>query len=188
MLMSVLANPRHERFAQELAKGTSASEAYVLAGYRANRGNAATLKQDQNILARVTELLEEREEIHSQATAEAVERAGLTKEWVIARLMENVQRASQAQPVMAGGVQTGEYRYEGSVVNRGLELLGKELGMFVDRTEDVTARRTSEQIYARLSQIIAAGDAGRSSGTDRGVGPASEDHEAIPTVPGHGTA
>ena len=30
---------------------------------------------------------------------------------------------------------TGEYRYEGSVANRALELLGKEQGMFVDRKE-----------------------------------------------------
>jgi phage terminase small subunit len=29
----VLSNPKHERFAQELAKGSSASAAYVVAGY-----------------------------------------------------------------------------------------------------------------------------------------------------------
>ena len=33
------------------------------------------------------------------------------------------------------GKATGEYRYEGSVANRALELLGKELGMFVERHE-----------------------------------------------------
>ena len=52
------------------------------------------------------------------------------------RLIENVERAMQAQPVLdAKGVPTGEYRYEGSVANRALELLGKEQGMFVDRKE-----------------------------------------------------
>ena len=35
----------------------------------------------------------------------------------------------------AEGTETGEYRYEGSVANRALELLGKEFGMFVDRSE-----------------------------------------------------
>ena len=54
--MPVLPNPRHERFAQELAKGKSASEAYKLAGYKANDGNAATLKGNQRVLERVAEL------------------------------------------------------------------------------------------------------------------------------------
>lgn len=56
--MPVLPNAKHERFAQELAKGKSATEAYVLAGYKANDGNAATLKGNQSISERVTELLE----------------------------------------------------------------------------------------------------------------------------------
>src|SRR5438876_4609487 len=42
----------------------------------------------------------------------------------------------QHQPVTgANGEATGEYRYEGSVANRALELLGKELGMFISRSE-----------------------------------------------------
>ena len=39
--MPTLQNPRHERFAQDLATGKSADAAYVLAGYRANWSNAA---------------------------------------------------------------------------------------------------------------------------------------------------
>jgi hypothetical protein len=38
-----LPNPRHEAFAQALARGSSAAAAYVEAGYKANRHNAATL-------------------------------------------------------------------------------------------------------------------------------------------------
>jgi hypothetical protein len=47
--MSALTYPRHERFAPALANGQSASEAYVGAGYRANRANAV-LKPNQSIL------------------------------------------------------------------------------------------------------------------------------------------
>jgi phage terminase small subunit len=54
--MPVLKNARHERFAQELAKGKSADEAYATAGFKPNRGNAATLKAKQSILDRVSEL------------------------------------------------------------------------------------------------------------------------------------
>ena len=52
------------------------------------------------------------------------------------RLIENANRALQVEAVTdREGKPTGEYRYEGSVANRALELLGKEVGMFVDRIE-----------------------------------------------------
>jgi hypothetical protein len=51
-----LQNPRHERFAQELATGKTADAAYVLAGYKENRSNAARLNARQNIQRRVAEI------------------------------------------------------------------------------------------------------------------------------------
>jgi hypothetical protein len=51
-----LGNPRHERFAQELGTGKSADAAYGLAGYRANRSNAARLSANQDIQKRVAEI------------------------------------------------------------------------------------------------------------------------------------
>jgi DUF438 domain-containing protein len=52
------------------------------------------------------------------------------------RLQENVERAMSIEPVLDGkGHPTGVYKYQGSVANRALELLGKELGMFIDRNE-----------------------------------------------------
>ncbi len=123
----ILENARHERFAQELAGGKTADEAYVLAGYKENRGNAATLKANQSIADRVAEL-----------QARAADGVGLPRQWVIERLVENANRAMQAEAVTTSdGAETGEYRYEGNVANRALELLGKELGMFVERTENV---------------------------------------------------
>lgn len=56
--MGVLSNAKHEKFAQELAKGATADEAYQLAGYAENRGNAIRLKANERIAARVSELLE----------------------------------------------------------------------------------------------------------------------------------
>lgn len=51
-----LKNARHERFAQELAKGVSASESYVLAGYQQNDGNSVRLKGNEKVAARIAEL------------------------------------------------------------------------------------------------------------------------------------
>lgn len=54
--MPALDNPKHERFAQALAKGKTADEAYVFAGYAENRGNATRLKANESVLKRVAEL------------------------------------------------------------------------------------------------------------------------------------
>lgn len=51
-----LKNQRHERYAQELAKGKSADEAYQLAGFKENRGNASRLKSNESIMKRVAEI------------------------------------------------------------------------------------------------------------------------------------
>lgn len=56
--MTPLSNARHERFAQELAKGASQLSAYVAAGYRPDDGAAARLSGNVRVRARLTELLE----------------------------------------------------------------------------------------------------------------------------------
>lgn len=67
--MPVLANPRHERFAQERAQGKSADEAYVLAGYSKHRGNAARMSANEGIRRRVDEIV-----------SQAAEKVGITVE------------------------------------------------------------------------------------------------------------
>lgn len=56
--MPPLDNPRHERFAQYLLKGKSATEAYVMAGYKDNRQHASRLVSNGDVQARVIELQE----------------------------------------------------------------------------------------------------------------------------------
>ena len=72
-LMPTLQNPRHERFAQELATGKTADAAYVLAGYRENRSNAARLYTNQNVQKRLAEI-----------QSLGAERAAITVETLIA--------------------------------------------------------------------------------------------------------
>jgi phage terminase small subunit len=71
------------------------------------------------------------EEIQSDAAA----KAGVSIQWVLTRLMENYERAMQHEPVMGKDGSTGEFRYDGAVANRSLELIGKHLGMFKDKVE-----------------------------------------------------
>lgn len=58
MTMAVLPNPKHEAFAQALAKGASAADAYTQAGYKPSRSAASRLSTNVNIEARVAELVE----------------------------------------------------------------------------------------------------------------------------------
>lgn len=55
--MPILSKPKHERFAQEVAKGKTAEEAYTLAGYAPSLKNAQRLKSSEGVRARVQELL-----------------------------------------------------------------------------------------------------------------------------------
>jgi phage terminase small subunit len=57
--MGVLSNPKHEKFAQGMALGLSASAAYVEAGFKKNDGNASRLKGNEKVIARVKQLSEE---------------------------------------------------------------------------------------------------------------------------------
>ena len=56
--MPPLENARHERFAQEVAKGSGHEQAYKLAGYKYNKSAASRLANDVNVCERVLELQE----------------------------------------------------------------------------------------------------------------------------------
>lgn len=78
--MAVLANPKHERFAQELAKGKTQAEAYVAAGYAYSEPNASRLTSNEKVQARV---------------AEIQERAAIRAEVTLASITENLARIAQ---------------------------------------------------------------------------------------------
>ena len=54
--MPVLPNQRHEAFAQALAKGKSATEAYALAGYKPHQPSASRLLSNAMVQDRLAEL------------------------------------------------------------------------------------------------------------------------------------
>lgn len=109
--MPTLPNARHERFAQALAQGKTADEAYTAAGFKPNRGNAATLKAKQNIRSRVEEL-----------TSRAAEGVVLTKQWVLEQLADNAAKAKAKDDFGPS--------------NKAIELIGKHLGMFDGKGSD----------------------------------------------------
>ncbi len=61
------------------------------------------------------------------------ERTKADQDWIVERLVENVERAMQLVPMTdCEGKSTGEHVYQGNVANKALELLGRHEGMFTD--------------------------------------------------------
>lgn len=113
--MPPLSNARHERFAQELAKGKSATEAYVDAGYEESRSAASRLSANVNVQSRVSEL-----------KAGAAARTELT----VASLTEDLRRIAKK------GEELGEA--PGFAVARAALMDAAKLnGLIVDRSENV---------------------------------------------------
>jgi hypothetical protein len=69
--MPSLDNPRHERFAQELAKGKSQIDAYSEAGYKPDDGAASRLSGNVRIQQRVSEI-KDRSAIRTEITLQSL--------------------------------------------------------------------------------------------------------------------
>jgi phage terminase small subunit len=70
--MPVLKNAKHELFAQEVARGKSAAEAFVLAGYKPHESNSARLSGNERVRSRIEEIL-----------SASAQKAGVTVERVL---------------------------------------------------------------------------------------------------------
>lgn len=133
--MPSLANPRHERFAQELAKGKSATEAYAEAGYKPNRHNAAALAREQHILTRLAEL-QERGAIKAEVTA--------------ASLIE------EAEQVRAAALDAGQF----SAAIAAIREKGVLAGVRVEKRESTHKSDPKAMTDDELALIASAGSAG----------------------------
>ncbi len=126
--MSALKNPRWEKFAREVASGKSQRAAYKACGGKALNPDSAA-----SDLAQKTEIEGRIKELTRRATNKAMERAAISKGWVMESLRENAERAMKSP-------------YGSSVANRALELIGTELGMF--RSDGPPKRLTLEDLTA----------------------------------------
>jgi hypothetical protein len=156
--MSALRNIRHEAFAQAVANGQSASQAYEIAGFCRDRGNAWRLQRRHDIGRRVSELLALRTKANDQALLTAAEKAGVSTFWVIRQLRTNATMA------MRHG--------DRSAANRAIELIGRHLNMFID-TKHIEVNYVDDS-DEYLEKIIALVDA---EVVDHEPAPLAIDHE-----------
>lgn len=106
--MPVLKNAKHELFAQELAKGKSEIEAYALAGYKRDDGNASRLTGYDSVKDRVAELL-----------GKVAAKTEITIEGLIGEAAE-IQRLAMKieQPAAATGALTAKAKLAGLWIER----------------------------------------------------------------------
>jgi len=127
-----LSNQRHELFAQVLAAGCSATEAYVKAGYRLNKGNAGRLKANERIRKRVEEL----QGRNVQAKEAAV---GVTIEQLRVQFAEAYEMAKElSQPTAMVAATTAQ---------------AKLAGLWIERSEQ-TRKQPDEMSDAEIAAIL----------------------------------
>jgi phage terminase small subunit len=129
--MAALLNQKHEQFAQKVAGGMSATQAYIECGYseKGAAGSASQLQNNPKVAKRIGEL---KEAIAKVAT----KHSGIDKAWVMQKLVEITKMGMAAEPVTdEEGNPIGEYKQNLAAANKSVELIGKELGMFIDRKE-----------------------------------------------------
>jgi hypothetical protein len=127
--MPALANMRWERFAQ----GLTQIVAYVEAGYSENAANASTLAKNPQVRERILELSEEASQrkgvtdpiphLDSVGGVLTPGAAGVTEEWLVKQLMNNVQQAQIA----------GKFRE----ANTAIEMLGNYFGGLFDKKNPI---------------------------------------------------
>lgn len=133
--MPALANARHERFAQELAKGKSQDEAYELAGFKPDRGNAARLTANDSVRTRLAEL-QERGAIKAEVTA--------------ASLIE------EAEDVRAKALKAGQF----SAAIAAIREKGVLAGVRIEKRESTHKTDPKAMTDDELALIASAGSAG----------------------------
>lgn len=92
--MPILQNTRHEKFAQLVASGKSADEAYQEAGYKRARQNAHRMMTNDDITSRIAELQNKAAEKHEITRDKITEM--LLKDWKAAHECKQIGAARAA--------------------------------------------------------------------------------------------
>jgi hypothetical protein len=93
---AMLKNPRRERFAQLLASGKTATDAYEEAGYKRSHSNGPALAKTEEIRARVAQISAERWKQEQATAAAAAERSAITRQSLVDKLEATRKAADEA--------------------------------------------------------------------------------------------
>lgn len=128
--------PKREAFCLAYIETGNASEAYRRAYPASLKWPEHSVASNASTLLKNTDVLQRVEALKAEISSKVTKKVAISKQWVLEQLIENASIAKAAEPVLDGeGNPTGEYKTNIAAANRAIELIGKELGMFVDRKE-----------------------------------------------------
>lgn len=139
-----------------LANGCNGTKAYMSTYPKASAETAAVNSCRMLKNNYVHDYIEKRQ-------LELQEKTKVTQEYCIMNLKEVVERSLQHKPVMefnreTGKLeQTGEYQFDSIGANKALELLGKTLGIYIDKVDNPSGAST-ELLDCILKQLGGATD------------------------------
>jgi len=139
--MAIKLTERQKQFILEYLVDLNASAAAARAGYSKKNAHIKgyRLLKDPRITAEI-----------DRARQERISRTEITADYVLSQLKEIVERCMQREAVKdRSGKETGEYRFDASGANKALELLGKHLKLFTDKTE--VSGKDGEELSIRVT-------------------------------------
>jgi hypothetical protein len=128
--MPSLPNYRWELFARGVASGLSLTTAYKNAGFEVTdeknvHAYSSRLGKNTQVQARIAEIMAD----HARSIM-------IDRQYVVGKLVENIEKCMVPTRKIINPDGTEETTtYNPAAANKAIELLGKELGMFVDRQE-----------------------------------------------------
>lgn len=124
-----------KRFCDRYFETLNGSQSAIYAGY-----SEKTARQIAHNLLQEDEV----EEYLQSLRAEAAEKSGINRDWIMDRFKHISDSCVQAVPVLDHeGLPTGEYKFDSSGANKATEMLGKILGVFEKDNEQAKAKTTN---------------------------------------------
>lgn len=154
--------PKQQRFVEEYLKDLNATQAAIRAGY--SEDSARQMGSENLSKPAIQDAI-------TTAKSARSKRLNISADWVLKRLVRNVNRASTVVAVRdREGTPTGEYQYQGAVVNKALELIGKHVGMFTDNLKLSGSVGTWDLTKLTNAQLVSLAHlTGIATGTDVGA-------------------
>lgn len=160
--MPALRNARHEAVAQGIVEGKTKTQAYRDAGFNGtNPGSVHAVTNRPDVEERVHELTAARHQRAIRSDERAIEKASISKEWIVQRAKYVVDRAVRGtKPIYdATGQPIGwlpSASDNGAAID-GLALLARMGGFLIERHEVGApgdfSRMTDEELNAELIEV-----------------------------------
>ena len=124
--MAAKLTAKQKAFCEEYLIDLNATQAAIRSGY--SKHTAKDIACQNLAKLNISEYIAELQAKRSAKTA-------ITADYVLSSLHKVAERCMQEEAVTDADGATGEFKFEHSGANKSLELLGKHLGLFVERKE-----------------------------------------------------